>query len=371
MSLKPANAPAKAPARFHIASSLDLTLAVAGVLSWPPLRNADPVDRSQIGTIAAELGSNILKYGKSGWLTLGLLEQGDAVDVEVSANDNGPGIQDIEQALQEHFSSGGTLGLGLPGVRRMADAFDIQSAPGAGTRVRAIKRIHGKRKSPALPERDWRLQAASADRGSLRAPHASLPELRRAVEHGSNLRICPGEQVCGDQTLVQETRHGYLVALIDGGGHGHRAHELATALCQVARDGAGSEPGWIMEQLHRRARGSVGAAVGLAQIDLERRSLNCLAVGNVSVLVLGPHPWRCASMDGVLGTRLPTPRTQSVSFGPGQMVLMHSDGLPEAGIGAQAARLRALDPASLSRRLVSTLAKPYDDASCVALKWNA
>ena len=88
MSLKPANAPAKAPARFHIASSLDLTLAVAGVLSWPPLRNADPVDRSQIGTIAAELGSNILKYGKSGWLTLGLLEQGE--DWGIASPEAGP-----------------------------------------------------------------------------------------------------------------------------------------------------------------------------------------------------------------------------------------------------------------------------------------
>ena len=55
--------------------------------------------------------------------------------MEVVATDNGPGIADTDQALADHYSSSGTLGLGLPGVQRMMDEFDLESAPGAGTRV--------------------------------------------------------------------------------------------------------------------------------------------------------------------------------------------------------------------------------------------
>ena len=55
------------------------------------------------------------------------------------AEDRGPGIADLEAAMRDHFSSGGTLGLGLPGVKRMMDEFSLESAPGEGTRVKAVK----------------------------------------------------------------------------------------------------------------------------------------------------------------------------------------------------------------------------------------
>ena len=59
--------------------------------------------------------------------------------MEIVAEDKGPGIADTERALSDHFSSSGTLGLGLPGVQRMMDEFDLASAPGAGTRVTVRK----------------------------------------------------------------------------------------------------------------------------------------------------------------------------------------------------------------------------------------
>ena len=59
--------------------------------------------------------------------------------VEIEAVDQGPGIEDAEAALEDHYSSGGTLGLGLPGVRRMMDEFSLESTPGEGTRVTATK----------------------------------------------------------------------------------------------------------------------------------------------------------------------------------------------------------------------------------------
>ena len=59
--------------------------------------------------------------------------------MEIEARDRGPGIADLDRARQDHFSSAGTLGLGLPGVKRMMDDFDLASETGEGTRVTARK----------------------------------------------------------------------------------------------------------------------------------------------------------------------------------------------------------------------------------------
>ncbi len=68
-----------------------------------------------------------------------MLERNGQVGVRVVATDQGPGIEDVEQALSDHYSTGGTLGLGLSGVKRMMDELMISSDPGKGTRVEATK----------------------------------------------------------------------------------------------------------------------------------------------------------------------------------------------------------------------------------------
>ena len=92
-------------------------------------------DQSRVATAASELARNILKYAGTGHVTIESLQRDGRVGIEIVAADRGPGIQNIEQAMQDHFSSGGTLGLGLPGVRRLMDDFTIDSRPGQGTRV--------------------------------------------------------------------------------------------------------------------------------------------------------------------------------------------------------------------------------------------
>jgi serine/threonine-protein kinase RsbT len=92
--------------------------------------------RSQmVATAVSELARNIMKYASHGEVILRSVSRGGSRGVEAVAQDHGPGIEDLERALQDHFSSSGTLGLGLPGVKRMMDEFDIESEPGGGTRV--------------------------------------------------------------------------------------------------------------------------------------------------------------------------------------------------------------------------------------------
>ena len=93
----------------------------------------------QVATVTSELARNILKYAGHGRVQLEVLEQTGRSGVRVVATDRGPGIEDVEQAMADHYSTGGTLGLGLSGARRMMDELTIRSDPGKGTRVEATK----------------------------------------------------------------------------------------------------------------------------------------------------------------------------------------------------------------------------------------
>jgi serine/threonine-protein kinase RsbT len=83
----------------------------------------------------SEVASNIVRYAGCGEITLGPIQQGDRCGIVAVAHDDGPGIPDIEQALQDGYSTGGGLGLGLSGAKRMMDEFEVVSLVGSGTTV--------------------------------------------------------------------------------------------------------------------------------------------------------------------------------------------------------------------------------------------
>lgn len=92
-----------------------------------------------IATAISELARNIVQYAKQGQIILRLVERGDHRGLMVRAQDQGPGIPDIRRALQGGFSTSRSLGLGLSGVRRLMDEFEIESRVGFGTTVTARK----------------------------------------------------------------------------------------------------------------------------------------------------------------------------------------------------------------------------------------
>ena len=96
-------------------------------------------DATLIATAISELARNIVSYARKGEIALKGIQGSSRVGVLVVASDNGPGIPDISQALRDGFSTSGSLGLGLPGVRRLMDEFEITSLPGRGTTVRVKK----------------------------------------------------------------------------------------------------------------------------------------------------------------------------------------------------------------------------------------
>ena len=97
------------------------------------------VDQTKLITAASELARNTVKYGGGGEGHLTRVSNGMRTGVSLVFVDQGPGIADIEQAMADGFTSGGGLGLGLGGAKRLSDEFEIQSEVGKGTTVRITK----------------------------------------------------------------------------------------------------------------------------------------------------------------------------------------------------------------------------------------
>jgi serine/threonine-protein kinase RsbT len=93
------------------------------------------VDQTKIITAASELARNTLDYGGGGEVRLEAVENGSRRGLRLTFEDNGPGIADIEQALRDGYTSGGGLGLGLGGARRLSNEFSIESKVGFGTKI--------------------------------------------------------------------------------------------------------------------------------------------------------------------------------------------------------------------------------------------
>jgi serine/threonine-protein kinase RsbT len=93
------------------------------------------VDQTKIITAASELARNTIQYGGGGHASMEVLTDGTRRGLRLTFSDQGPGIADLSRAMTDGFSTGGGLGLGLSGARRLSHDFDITSEPGAGTRV--------------------------------------------------------------------------------------------------------------------------------------------------------------------------------------------------------------------------------------------
>ncbi|MGA2926245.1 MAG: anti-sigma regulatory factor [Solirubrobacteraceae bacterium] len=127
------------PARIAIRADVDIITArqrgrtLAAELGFPKM------DLALIATAISELARNILTYAGEGEIELGHDDRRGRRAIVVVARDRGPGIADVALALQDGYSTSGSLGIGLPGVRRLMDEFELTSAAGSGTTVKATK----------------------------------------------------------------------------------------------------------------------------------------------------------------------------------------------------------------------------------------
>lgn len=132
-------ADATVEARVQILSDADIVSARHAARELAARLGLPTVEQTTLATAVSEIARNIVRFAKRGEIVVTLIEESGRRGVQVVARDVGPGIADVEAAMQDGFSSYQGLGIGLPGARRLTDEFSVASTPGRGTTVTMIK----------------------------------------------------------------------------------------------------------------------------------------------------------------------------------------------------------------------------------------
>lgn len=113
----------------------DIVRVRQAVRAWAVELGFSLVDQTKIVTAASELARNTINYGGGGETRLEMLQDGGRRGLRITFSDEGPGIVDVELALKDGYTTGGGLGLGLSGAKRLSNEFTIDTRPGEGTRI--------------------------------------------------------------------------------------------------------------------------------------------------------------------------------------------------------------------------------------------
>jgi serine phosphatase RsbU (regulator of sigma subunit) len=184
------------------------------------------------------------------------------------------------------------------------------------------------------------------------------------------LRVRPkfGEAVCGDAAFSVERPGGPLLLVVDGTGHGPEARDAAARAEATVRATGVTDPAALLELLDRALRGQVGAAAGVAHVDVAGRRVAYAGIGNVSARVVGSKDVRLVNGNGLLGQRFRLPREYHVELQPMDAIVMHSDGISERFDSTSFPELVWAPAARVATLLLERFGKDHDDASCLVAR---
>lgn len=256
-------------------------------------------DCARIGLIATELGTNLVKHARHGELLARTRLNEGGPGVVIHSIDRGPGMRNLQECMQDGFSSAGSSGIGLGTLRRQADTLDIYTLEKTGT-VIAI---------------------------TVGVGNAPRPRLH-PLEIGLIIAPAPGEILCGDAIVVTRHNHATTFTAVDGLGHGPNAADAACEAVRIAREHPAAEPGQLLALIHSALRKTRGAAVAIARIDSQSRLLSFCGVGNIAAaLVRHGGSKTLPASNGIVGHIMPRTESITLPWSGKELLVMHSDGL--------------------------------------------
>jgi anti-sigma regulatory factor (Ser/Thr protein kinase) len=356
---------------FTLRKASDVAPVVAEVFRQGLLRNFPTEERGIVGTVVSELATNIVKYAGHGLIRLQLLERNGSPGVRIEAIDQGPSIPDIEKAMEEGFSTGGTLGMGLPAVRRLTDSMEVSNPAGGGTRVNVVRWCRRPEASFSKPlVTPQRAPATHKTEGTSPKAASGKP---MALSIQTWERPKPPLRVSGDRVWWTQTDHYALLVHLDALGHGAKADSGASIIVESIQRQTEKWPGQptpdhliaMLEASHLAAMGTVGASIALVLIDRHQNVLHHLGVGNISLLQFSPTGFEGISRTGTIGQHYRRPQFSSFPLKNIDRFVTFSDGLSCSAIR----RLRSLfgpqTDESVVKEHIIKAAKISDDSSFI------
>jgi len=298
----------------------------------------------ELSIVVTEAARNIAIHANEGIVSLTPWVIGDKAGLDVIAMDRGLGIDDIDRAIEDGYSTAGTAGEGLGALSRIAATLQIYSTPQVGTLLfaRVLR------------------EAKSAENGPESADSMNLSVISAPIA---------GESVCGDGWMAKVDMRRSIYLMADGLGHGPFAHEAAQEAVRVFNDTADRQPEFILREIHRALAKTRGAAVSVAEILHGENTLNYAGVGNISsVVYCGSKTKSLVSMNGTAGHSVAKFQQFSHPWEKNSILIMHSDGLGTRWNLDAYPGLGSRHPALIAGLLYRDFARGRDDASILVTR---
>ena len=300
----------------------------------------DALLTTRVSIIASEMTSNLMKHSANGGEILinALAAPTGPGVVELVATDRGPGIANPAAAMEDGYSTTGSLGSGLGAIRRHSSYFDIHSMANRGTAV--LARVSADGVSAGHREFDFGVISVPKD----------------------------GEEVSGDGWAVADIPCGIQLLVVDGLGHGLLAADAANLAVKTFRTTAGQQPIEVLRALHPPMRATRGATVGVVTLDIQGRVVTYGGVGNIGAAIVTPdrHSW-LVSLNGTIGREPVQFKQFEAEWDPTAVLIAHSDGLATRWRLDQPG-LAAKDPTLIAAVLFRDFARQLDDVTVVVAK---
>lgn len=298
--------------------------------------------RSGAAALAAtEMATNLVKHAGHGIILLQCVQENGSSGLRLIAIDKGPGIADVARALEDGHSTAGSLGTGLGAVRRASDTFEIYSAIGVGTLIRA----------DFWPER------------------RSISSVQRNVHTAAVSEPLQGEIECGDGWGCRLFSDSLVLMVVDGLGHGTLAAEAAREAERILANAQTDSPSQILQDIHDALKKTRGAAVAVARIQESKGLLSFAGVGNIAASIVSPGVSRSLpSHNGTVGHHMPRIQEFTYPWNAESVVILHSDGLTSRWDLERYPGIWTKHPSLISAMLHRDFSRHRDDVTVLVAK---
>jgi anti-sigma regulatory factor (Ser/Thr protein kinase) len=306
---------------------------------------------AEVDIAVKEIGSNAIKFGRAtGQIHFTATDTRlDPPGVEIVYFDKGPGIEDTLLALEDGYTTTGSMGAGLGAIKRMADEFYIYSMMHSPTRRLSVyeRTTHG----TAIVVRKFIQQGQERDSGG-------------RARWGAFTRPQVGQDCNGDGYLIKTFENRQIIAIIDGLGHGEGARLATDAAIASIEENSEAEVEAIIRAAHEALRLTRGAVLGLAALDWASRTIEYCGIGNTDFRVLGGgKPLRFISHNGTLGSRLDRVKVFKEQLPRASTIVLSTDGISDRWDPESYPGLLGLDPQLLCAVLLRDYGRANDDAT--------
>jgi hypothetical protein len=190
------------------------------------------------------------------------------------------------------------------------------------------------------------------------------------IEVASFARPCLGERVSGDTVVIEHRDDVLFLAMVDALGHGPQANTVANQAERFLRNHWCSDVLDIMQRLHLELKGTIGAGAGLCVVDRATREVRYTGVGNTVLRTFGSRATRLISTDGIIGIRFRTPALQTAPLNESGIMLLYTDGVSDRFDVEQYPQIHYHSASAIAHKIVASFGKPYDDATCLAMRYG-